>query len=155
MAIVDARKKKIGRELKEWVYLGVRAGMLRSASQYETQKIANLPAAIQQIKRAVDMPHRARTRVNYFIQRYDAANGAGSAQALIVESLSLAGTVTLQEINSELTSLENYAQGLVDHVNNDGWSWDQVSADIQANVENEAWQWTFEIPPDYIDVWGE
>lgn len=148
MAIADAVKKKIGREAVEWIYLGIRTGARRAVNEYRSLMAqGRTEEATNQIKRAVDMPHRARARIDYAI-----ANYGGPA---LNEALTLAGTVTWSEINAELTILENYAQGLVDHVNIDGWTWDQVADNIEANVEHEADRWVFPIPPGYLDVWGE
>lgn len=148
MAITDIKKKKIGRELTEWVFLGIRTGARRAVAEYREQTAAgNTELAVAHIKRAVDLPHRARARITQAVTTY--------GQPAIVECITAYDGVTLAEINAELTTLETYAQGLVDHVNNDGWTWDQVATDIEDKVANESAEWVFPLPAGYTDVWGE
>ena len=151
--ISDAKKRKIGRELVDWIYLGIRTGARRSAQIYQQEKISNPTQAIAHIKRAVDMPNRARARINEWISVYDAENGIGTGQIFLGECLTLAGSVTLGEINAELTALEAQAQTVVDNVAG-GWTWDQVASAIE-NQEWEAKDWAFPLPQGYVDVWGE
>jgi hypothetical protein len=147
VAISNILKKKIGREIREWVMLGIRTGARRGVEQYRIEKArGNTEQAINLLKRAVDMPHRARARINHFIQLY--------GQPFLAECLTLEGDVTVAELNAELTTLENYCQRLVDR-RNAGESWDSIAADIETNIENESIRWAFPFPPGYTDAWGE
>ena len=140
-------KKKIGREVREWIMLGIRTGARRAVEQYRSEMArGNAERAILSIKRAIDMPHRARTRIDYFISLY--------GQPLLVECLSLEGDVTIVELDTELTTLENYCQGLVDRKDS-GESWNDLAADIESHVEKESDKWIFPFPPGYTDIWGE
>ncbi len=146
MAIGNIIKKKIGRELREWVYLGIKTGARRGVEAYEAQKVTNLPAAILQLKRAIDMAHRARARINYAISIH--------GLPLITEVVAFDGTTTISELNSALTTMENYFEGLVVRQQG-GESWDSLAADIASQVEKESDKWTFPFPPNYTDIWSE
>jgi hypothetical protein len=147
MAISDVLKKKIGKELREWLFLGVRTGARRGVNNYR-QLVATgrMVEAELAIKRVIDLPHRTRARIDHFISLY--------GQPLLAECMALEGTTTLGELNVELTALENYAQNLVDR-RNGGESWDDLATDIEGNVENESIKWLFPFPPGYTDIWGE
>lgn len=159
MAIADAKKRMIGRQLVDWIYLGIRTGARRSVAEYRARKVADEDAAIQTLKRAVDMPHRARIRITEWITTYNAANGAGTGQTFIGQCLALSGGVTLAEINAEVTTMENFCATLVAAApapyGNGSMTWDQIAASIEANVPHEANDWVFPLPAGYLDVWGE
>jgi len=155
MAITDVVKKKIGRELKEWIFLGIRTGARRSVAAYRNELVSNPIVALNHLKRAVDLPNRARARINTWKEVYYPGNNSG-ANSFLIECLTLAGGgVTLGEIDSELTTLENYCQNLVNQKNAETMSWDDVATSIESNVEWEALKWIFQLPEDYLDVWGE
>lgn len=97
------------------------------------------------IKRAIDMPHRTRERINYAISVY----GQPELEACLLE----AGTTTIAELNSELTTMEEYATGLYDRRTVNVESWDSLADDILTNVQDEVIRWTFPFPPDYTDIW--
>ena len=147
MAISNILKEKIGRELRDWIFLGIRTGARRAVNDYRSL-LANgrTQDAENSIKRAIDLPHRARARINYFISQYN--------QQFLGECLNLAGDATLSELDTELQILENYAQTLVDR-RGQGESWDDLAGDIEANIENESTKWVFPFPPGYTDIWGE
>lgn len=148
MAISDIKKKRIGRELREWVFLGVKTGMRRGAEIYEQEKVRNSVEAIAQLKRAVDLPRRAKTRIETFI------NARPGNLQLLADALAMSGTVTLSEIRDELDIMIAYAQGLKDSYDINS-SWDILSEDIRTNVENESLDWIFKLPVGYVDIWGE
>ncbi len=147
MAISNIIKEKIGKELREWIFLGIRTGARRAVTDYRSL-LANgrTQEAENTIKRAIDLPHRARARINYFISQY--------SQQFLVECMGLAGDATLAELNTELQVLENYAQNLVDR-RGQGESWNDLADDVEANIENESVKWAFPFPPGYTDIWGE
>lgn len=152
MAISDAKKRKIGNELVDWIYLGIRTGARRSTEEYRRLLLENrLDEAKASLTRAVNMPRRARARITTWIAGYDAINGAGSAQTFLASCLSIAGTVTLSEIDAELTMLENQAQILINN-NQSGWTLDQVATAIENQLEWEAKDWVFPLPVDYVDI---
>jgi len=146
--IDDIRKKKIGRELREWIFLGIKTGMRRAVEKYEFLKIADPAQAILQLKRGVDLPHRAEARIRASIQ-----SRPGNLQ-VISEALALCGTTTITELQDELDVMSTYAMGLKTDYD-DGATWDDLADDIVANVPKEARDWFFPIPDDYVDIWGE
>ena len=152
MAIADAKKRRIGRELVDWIYLGIRTGARRSVVEYRKEKLAgNQAIALEHITRAVNTPRRARERVNEWIRVYNLENGAGAAQTFLAECLSLAGSVTLPEINSELTTLENQAANLI-ATNQAGGTLDAMATSIEGALENESDLWKFPFPASYTDI---
>ena len=152
MAIADAKKRRIGRELVDWIHLGIRTGARRSVAAYRQEKLAgNQALAIEQITRAVNMPHRARERINEWVRVYDLANGAGSGQTFIVECLALAGSVTLANINSDLTTIENAATNFI-ALNAGGETLDQLATRLENALENESLLWQFPFPDGYTDI---
>jgi len=152
MPIEDAKKRRIGRELVDWIHLGIRTGARRSVANYRAEKIAgNQAKAIEQITRAVNMPRRARERINEWIRIYDLENGTGAGQTFIVECLALAGSVTLAEINSDLTTLESQTTTLISN-NQSGSTLDEMATIIENVLDDEAKQWQFPFPVGYEDI---
>lgn len=160
MAIADAKKRKVGQQLVEWIYLGIRTGARRSVGEYRKRlATGDSTGAIAHLKRAVDLPHRARTRVETRIASYNAENGAGAAETYLQECLALFGAVTLSDLNTELTALESYAATLVAAApapyGDGSMTWEQIASDIEANVRDESPDWIFPLPEQYTDIWGE
>ena len=166
MAIADAKQRKIGHELVEWIYLGVRTGARRSVAEYRNL-LANRPDdALNQLKRAIDLPNRARARIDEWVRAYDLVNGAGSGQTFLGDCLSSFGAgknaatrVSLSDINSELTTLENWAAVRVAAApapyGDGSKTWDDIATEVENQVEWEAKDWVFVLPAGYTDVWGE
>lgn len=152
MAITDAKKRRIGRELVDWIYLGIRTGARRSVAVYRAEKLAgNQAQAIEHITRAVNMPRRARERLNEWLRVYDLANGEGTGQTFLGECLTLAGSVTLGNINGDLTTLENQTANLIAN-NAAGGTLDEMATAIENALDNEADQWKFPFPDGYTDI---
>jgi hypothetical protein len=152
MAIADARKRKIGNELVDWLYLGIRSGARSSVAEYERLKASDLALATEHLKRAVNMPLRARARLTETSRLYELENGAGTFNAFISECLTLAGSVTIAQLNTELTTLENYANDLLAQ-KTAGATLDAIAADITAALRDEAKDWAFPLPANYADQW--
>lgn len=153
MAIADAVKRKIGRELVEWIYLGVKAGARRSVSEYERLKATDTATAMAHLRRAVNMPTRARVRIDAARDRYEARNGAGAFPAFARSCLQLAGTITLTDLNSALADLEAEAAGWKAGFRAGTLSADEVAAQISAAWPDDSSEWTFPIPSSYDDQW--
>lgn len=148
MPVVNILTRKVGNELLDWVYLGTRTGMRRGVAEYRQRTAAgDTVGADAAIRRAVDLPHRMRARVNQGIATY----GLPRINAVIAAT-SIA--VTSGEVSADLTALETYAAGLVAHRLNDAWTWDQIATDIETNISFEGNEWQFPLPPGYTDVWG-
>lgn len=151
MPIANIIKRKVGRELREWLVLGIRTGMRRGVAEYRQLIVMGQPLRAEQaIKRAIDLPHRARSRIDHAITVY--------GQNAVVSAFTDGVDVTVAELNAELAALEAYAQLLVDRRNTDPTgtgAWDALATDIETNVELESERWTFQIPPGYVDIWGE
>jgi len=152
MAIQDAKKRRIGRELVDWIHLGIRTGARRAVANYRQEKAnGNQAQAIEQITRAVNMPRRARERINETIRLYELKNGANTANPFLISCLALAGSVTLGEINSDLTTLENQTANLIAN-NAAGGTLDEMATAIENALDNEANEWQFPFPDGYTDV---
>lgn len=142
----------------------VRQQMLALTRQYREM---TWPPMVEQmykialIKQAVDTPRRAKSQIQNWITQYNSRNGAGTAQTFLQECLTAFGSSkTLASINAEITIGETFAQGLVNNVNNSGWTFDQVAAAIEARVSpplpEEAFTYQrLPIPAGYVTVWGE
>ena len=147
MAVSNILKKKVGRELVEWVFLGIRTGARRGVEEAERLMIlGDNDSAILQLKRVIDLPNRAIARIDYFISLHGIN--------ILQDGLALYGGVTLVELNAELAILENYCRNLKDRKDG-GESWISIVEDIKSNVEFESLKWVFPFPPDYVDIWGE
>ena len=153
MPIADAAKRKIGREIIDWIYLGIRTGARRSVVEYHKYKATAPALAESHLARAVNMPLRARARINQKRTEYETQNGAGTFNAYIGSCLSLAGTVTLAELNAELTALENYANNLIAQKQSGALTLDQIAQSIETDFREEASDWRFPIPATYTDTW--
>ena len=152
MAIGDAKKQKIGSELIEWILLGIRTGARQSVIEYQRIKVIDPVQALEHLKRAVNMPLRARARINEARRLYELENGAGTFNTFIASCLAFHGTVTLAELNAELTTLETYANNLILRKTG-GESLDSIAADIESNVRHEIKDWQFPFPAGYVDAW--
>jgi len=151
MAIEDATKRRIGRELVDWIHLGIRTGARRSVANYRTEKAAGNPLlAIEHITRAVNMPRRARERINETIRLYELKAGS-DGQVFLSECLALAGSVTLGEINADLITLENQTATLISN-NQSGGTLDEMATAIENALDEEAKEWVFPFPDGYTDI---
>lgn len=154
MAISDAKKRKIGVQLIDWIYLGIRTGARRSVEEYQRLKATDPAEAEQHLARACNMPMRRRAVINAIIERYESRNGAGTAPAYLNECLALTGTsITVADLNAELTSLENYANTLIDAKIAGTMTLDNIAADIESKVEWEASDWSPSIDFSVVDRW--
>lgn len=151
MPIADARKRKIGSTLVEWIYLGVRSGARQSVAEYRRYAVSNPTLALEHLRRAVNMPRRMRERINFFRTSHGLTQGQFNAQ--MGECLTLAGTVTLAELNTELTSLESDGMALIVAHQNTTMTNDQIADWIDANWSDDVAEWVFPFPPGYVDLW--
>lgn len=112
------------------------------------------------VRQAVDTPTRTRAQIAAWMADYDARNGAGAAQTFLGQCLFESGSSrVLSDINDELAALEAQAMVMVDNVENQGWTLDDVAAAIEEQVQMEAEeQFVFSklpIPDGYVTVWGD
>lgn len=112
------------------------------------------------MKQALTLPNLARAQVTAWMAGYDAKNGANAARTFLAACLTAAGsTATLASIDTALAALEAQALVLVNHRKNDGWTWDQIIAAVEAAVAAApVVQFTYDrlpIPAGYQTVWGE
>lgn len=152
MAIADAKRKKIGRELIEWIYLGIRTGARASVVEYHGLKSTNPARAEEHLLRAVNLPVRARARINEARRVYELRFGAGAFNTFIASCLTLAGTVTLAELNTELTALEANT-ATMKALKAGGATLDTIAAWIETNWDDEIQDWKFQMPAAYADSW--
>jgi len=152
-------KAEVGAAL-ERVPQDVKKEALGLVSQYRN---ADIPAELDDdlMIQALDSPQRAKARFEFWIANYDAANGGGAAVVLLNSCLTAAGSVeTVASLNAQLTALEAQAQVLVDHRNNDAWTWDQVADAIEAGLTDSAgvdFGYNYRdlpLPPGYVTVFG-
>ena len=155
--MTPARKLEIGQQLLS-LYDDLLDEIRALIRQYRNPPNEILPYFV--LQQAIDAPHRARTRIQYWIDRYDAKNTPGDAVTLLQECLSLTGATTLQSINDALGTLETQAQTLVDRVQS-GWTWDQVADAMEAALDPPAEREddlilnSLPLPKGYLTVWGE
>ena len=146
MALNDIILKKVGRELREWLYLGIRTGMRRGVDEYNILKTVDSISAVAAIERAIDLPRRVRARINEAIRIY--------GQQTVVDALQASGSTSILELNNDLTLMETYAQNLFNR-RIGGESWDSLAADIITNISLESDKWIFSLPVGYKDIWGK
>lgn len=132
----------------------VRTTVLWLAAQYRQHPVATV------LKQSVDTPHRARAQITAWIANYNARHGGSGGSAFLAVCLTAAqSSKTLATIDIALAALEAQAQVVVGHVNNDGWTWDQVATAIEAAivpaVEESLSFRELPIPSGYTTVWGE
>lgn len=147
MAVSEIIKRKIGRDLAEGIYLGVKAGVRWDVSDYRRLTAdGNTVIAEMAIKRAIDRPHMARARVTEFIQVH--------GSAFLIECLNKAGDCTAAELNTALNNMETYVQELVVR-RNTGETWDSIATDIETKIENDFVKSYFPVPSGYVSIWGD
>jgi hypothetical protein len=153
MPISDAKKARIGAELINWLYLGIRAGARASVKEYRAYTARGDSAqAIEHLKRAVNMPRRMRERLNY--DRQQRGLTVGQYTTAIAGCLTLAGsTITFAELNAELTTLEAQGAQLIADKTAGTKTLDQVADWIEANWQDEVTEWVFPFDPAYTDNW--
>ena len=166
MAIADAKERKIGRELVEWLYLGLRTGIRKGVAEYQALKVADPTEAVTQLKRAMDLPHRVRARIDHFISQQDGKGGPNAGINRLNAALNSFGAgksgpnrVSMSDIDADIVVLENQMAALKvqapDPYGNAAMTWDDLATALEATIENEIDDWRFEIPPGYTDIWGE
>lgn len=142
----------------------VRQQMLSLTKQYREMVFTPISAQVHRIaliKQAVDTPRRAKAQITNWISQYNARHGAGSAQTFLQACLTEYGSSkTLASITAEITTGETFAQGLVNSVNNSGWTFDQVASAIEAQIAPPVADEPFTyqilpIPEGYVTAWGE
>jgi hypothetical protein len=153
------RQADIGRAL-DALADDIRALMLdlvRQSRMVDAPPMMRAVYEIDLIKQAVDTPYRARAQIAAWIASYNARH-SGGAQAFLNSCLAAAGSAkTIVDVSAELAEIEAQAQVLVARVNDDGWSWEQVAAALEAQAppEEELSFRSLPIPKDYVTVWGE
>lgn len=152
MPIADAKKRKIGAELIDWIYLGIRTGARQAVAEYHVLKATDPLRAEAHLLRAVNMPVRARARINETRRVYELRFGAGTFNAFIASCLALGRTVTIGELNAELVSLEANTATLKS-MKASGSTNDQIAAWIETNWDNEVNDWKFLFHVGYQDSW--
>lgn len=152
MAIEHAKRKRIGTELIEWIYLGIRTGARVAVAEYHSLKVSNPGLAEAHLRYAATLPVRARARINEARRLYEIRFGVNTFNTFIGNCLSLAGTVTLAELNAELTLLEN-GTATLRAMHAGGSTLDEIAAWIETNWEYERQDWLFPIPATYVDSW--
>lgn len=157
MAASDVLKKKIGRELREWIYLGVRTGMRRCRTEYRAIVATDPDRAILIMRRCLDLPRRARLRIldfiNNFATRYPSEGVTGTEY--LRQCLLLNNSATISELNTELTTMENGCITLRNHIIAGTRTWAQVVTIVENNTEDESIRWIFKIPTGELDIWGD
>lgn len=146
-------KRDIGDALDS-LQADVTAAVLDFVKQYRTY------GHVDVLKQGVDTPHRARAQIVAWQADYNARNGAGTAGPFLASCLTAAGSSkTLAQIDAAIATLEAQCLVLVNHVKNDGWTFDQVAAAIEAAVvkpASEALSFArLPIPANYVTVWGD
>jgi HD-like signal output (HDOD) protein len=151
MSIEDAKKRMIGRQLVDWIFLGVETGARKSVEEYRKNISSNPEIAKEYLTRAVNMPRRARLRIETWISEYDTQNESGSAETYLNECLHCCGSVTLSDIMTELQELEAKTQAIIDS-NANGATLDEIATAIEQNLSWTAKEWEFLFPFNYKDL---
>jgi HD-like signal output (HDOD) protein len=151
MSIKDAKKRMIGRQLVDWIFLGVETGARKSVEEYRKNKTSNPAMAKDFLTRAVNMPRRARLRIEAWISEYDTQHKSGAAETYLNECLHCCGSITLSEIMTELKALEAKTQSIIDN-NASGATLDETAISIEQNLNWTAKEWEFLFPSDYKDL---
>ena len=143
MPLVNITKERMAREVIRIVHecdAGMRQGVLyyrNALARGETVEAFNL------LKRAVRLPFRIESRVQALITKYNTA--------IINANLALVSSYTLSELNAELAPLKIYSDALKAHYQNDGWTLEQIAADIELNSATIDSDESAPIPDTYID----
>jgi hypothetical protein len=151
MSINDAKKRMIGRQLVDWIFLGVETGARQSVEDYRKNVSSNPAMAKDFLTRAVNMPRRARLRIEAWISEYDNQNESGSAETYLNECLQCCGSVTLSDIMTELQALEAKTQAIIDS-NVSGATLDEIATAIENELNWTAKEWEFLFPFNYEDL---
>lgn len=154
-----ATQSEIGKALLYLPYQ-LKGTMLFTVSEY---RVADARFKVDAIKSAVNAPHLAQAKIQNWVNGYNSRNGPGTAGPYLDSCLTAYGsTTTASDINTEVAALVSQMQGIVDNVNNLGWTWDQVADYIDANIvatppeQQETFSYSQLVTPDgYISVWGD
>lgn len=148
------KKAEIGSAL-DGLAEDVKSQVLHSVADYRDH-----PTRTEIIRGSVDVPHRAQQQIQLWVDNYNAKNGVGTAAPFLDSCLAAAGSIkTVASVNAEIAALVSQAQSLVNEVNNNGWTWEQVADWLETNVsveEEEDFTWErLPIPNPYTDIWGD
>lgn len=145
MAIENILKRKIARELQEWIFLGIDDGMIRSAQEYKSLIAQGRTSEAEgRLSRAVDMPFRALARIEAMEAQY--------TTVFIEDCLKLYGDCTLQELKDAIIEKQKYAKeralefidSKIDNVT--------IADNITASISSNAQKWVAPIPSGYKEI---
>lgn len=145
MPIENIKMRRVARELREWIFLGINDGMVLSATDYKRFMAEGRTAeAENQLKRAADMPFRAIARIEAYEAQYTAE--------YLDKCLALYGDCTLAELKQAIKDMQPYAMERVKEIisatTDNVVAADAIIADVKANSS----EWKFPIPATYKDI---
>jgi hypothetical protein len=144
MAIETIKMRKIARELQEWIYLGINEGMIQSSNEFIRLRNTDQIQADSHLKRSIDMPYRAKIRIEEFCKTY--------GEKYINECLAIYGDVTLDELLAEIDKMIVYSEERVKEYINTAIDNAVIAEKIRAEIPSNIEEWTFKIPADYKDI---
>lgn len=167
MAVEAGNKYEFGKFLAVGFEEVIRRQAFDSVQHYFSTKDTNPTQAISDLKRAIDLPHRLRSRFDLWVAQYNTANGAGSATTFMQDCLArfnqgkTGDNVTnLAAVNSRLTAMETWAANVVVQspapYGNGTLTWDQVATNLRSQIDYiPTIMSRLPFPEGYVDIWGE
>ena len=140
MALAQERQRRVAQAIIRAVH-ECDAGMKVGAGHYRNAQ--SQEEAIGLLKRAARLPYRVEARVAALVAKHGAAK--------INQALALVSTLTLADLQAELAPLKVYSDELKDKYQNQGWTLEQIAADIEATRADIDHDENAQIPPGYID----
>lgn len=144
MAIETIKMRKIARELQEWIYLGINEGMIQSANEYIKLQSVDPVQAESWLKRSIDMPYRARVRIEEFIKTY--------TKEYIDNCMKIYGDCTVDELLADIDIMIKYSEERVKEFIDTAHNNRVIAEKIRSEIQSQAEGWTFRIPADYKDI---
>jgi hypothetical protein len=168
MAIDKGNKLEFGHFLAVGFQQIIRQNAADAVNSYNTLRTEGQDtAAVNTLKRALDMPNRLRARFGAWQSQYNSRNGAGSANVLAAECIGLfnqgkaaADQTTLGEVNTKLANMENWAAQIVTQspppYGDGSLTWDDIAGQLHLQVDYVPTIMSrLPFPTDYVDIWGE
>lgn len=138
--LIEEKRNRMARAIIKIVHecdAGMKNGVQYYRNATTTQEATGL------LKRAARLPFRVEARIQALVTKYTAAT--------VNVALFQVSTLTLSDLQAELASLKTYSDVLKDNFQNQGWTQEQIAADIEANRADIDQDETAPIPSGYTD----
>ncbi len=157
MALINSIiAKRWGKELVDWVYIGMREGMILNAKRYSAIKAqivskggTDFTEALKFLKAAISKPKETKERLQQAVTTYSKAEVDAAVRSYT------GNTVTIDDLIADISECLSYAATLVTAYKTGAKTPDELALMIQTDVVSVSEKMTVPLPANYTDAFGE